>query len=161
MSKKEIADEVERTLLAHQRLFAITKQVSDSVSHGHTTVKADDFNELIAAAQALMDEEHHLVELLKSEIIKRRAKPADKKPAKKTAKPAIKKAVKKAVPAVKKPAVKKAVKKAAAPAAKKAAAPAKKAAPKKAVKAPTQAVAKKTVKAAAKPVAKKAAARRR
>ena len=151
MSKKEIADEVERTLLAHQRLFAITKKVSDSVSHGHTTVKADDFNELIAAAQALMDEENHLVELLQTEIIKRRSKPAAKKaPAKKAAQPAKKVAKKAAAPAkkaaTKKPAAKKAVAKVAKKVAKKVAAPAKKAAVKK---------------TAAKPVAKKAAARRK
>jgi type VI protein secretion system component VasK len=129
MTQKDIENEVERTLAAHQRLFAITKQVSDSVAHGHTTVRANDFNELIAAAQALMDEEHHLVELLQAEIAKRRAR-------KTVAKKAVKKAAKKAV--------KKVAKKAAKPAAKKAA----KKAPKKVPK-----------KVAAKPAAKKAAKR--
>jgi uncharacterized membrane protein len=114
MTQKDIENEVERTLAAHQRLFAITKQVSDSVAHGHTTVRANDFNELIAAAQALMDEEHHLVELLQAEIAKRRArktvaKKAVKKVAKKAAKPAARKAAKKAAA---KPAAKKAAKRA-------------------------------------------------
>lgn len=123
MTQKEIEDEVERTLAAHQRLFAITKQVSDSVAHGHTTVRADDFNELIAAAQALMDEEHHLVELLQAEIAKRRArKTGAKKAAKKATKTAVKKVAKKAAkPAARKVAKKTAKKAAAKPAAKKAA----------------------------------------
>ncbi len=126
MTQKDIENEVERTLAAHQRLFAITKQVSDSVAHGHTTVRANDFNELIAAAQALMDEEHHLVELLQAEIAKRRArkpvaKKAVKKVAKKAAKPAAKKAAKKAPKKVaKKAAAKPAAKKAAKSAASKA-----------------------------------------
>lgn len=125
MTQKEIENEVERTLAAHQRLFAITKQVSDSVAHGHTTVRANDFNELIAAAQALMDEEHHLVELLQAEIAKRRArKSGAKKAAKKVAKKAVKKAAKPAAKkaakkVVKKAAAKKAVKKAVKKAAKK------------------------------------------
>ena len=142
MTQKEIENEVERTLAAHQRLFAITKQVSDSVAHGHTTVRANDFNELIAAAQALMDEEHHLVELLQAEIAKRRAR---KSGAKKAAKKVVKKAAAKKAA---KPAAKKAVKKAAKPAAKKAA--------KKAVKK----VAKKAATKAAKKAAGKKALRR-
>jgi hypothetical protein len=129
MTQKEIENEVERTLAAHRRLFTITKMVSDSVAHGHTTVRANDFNELIAAAQALMDEEHHLVELLQAEIAKRRARKTAKKPAKKAAK-AVKKVAKKVAKKAAKPAAKKPAKKAAKKPVKKAAkkAPAKKAA---------------------------------